>query len=111
MSDAPERHSVRKAAPRLAKPGSARSTRARAAAVGAERQRAHPGGERGGGAGAAAAGRAAEVPGIAGDAGERAVADRLPAELGRRRLAEEDRPVLAQPRDRRRVLAPLALRR
>ena len=47
-----------------------------------------------------------DVPRIARDAGERAVGDRLPAELGRGRLADQHRALLAQPRGRRRVLVP-----
>ncbi len=46
---------------------------------------------------------AVELPRIAGDAGERAVADPDPAELGQGGLAENDRALLAQAGDRGRV--------
>ena len=63
----------------------------RAAAVGAQRQRDHAGRQRGRAPAARAAGRALEVPRVARDALQRAVGDALPAELGRRRLAERAR--------------------
>ena len=47
-----------------------------------------------------------EVPGVAGDAGQRAVGHRLPAELRRGGLADQHRTLLAQARGRRRVLVP-----
>ena len=46
------------------------------------------------------------VPGVAGDAGEGAVADGLPAELGRGGLAEQHGALLAQARHHGRVLVP-----
>src|SRR5205823_9103116 len=70
----------------------------RSAAVAAEMQRSHAGRRSDRGAGAAAARRVAAAPWIASDAGERAIADRLPAELGRGGLAEQHRAVLAQAR-------------
>ena len=51
------------------------------------------------GAGRRGAGIQAVLPGIVRDAGQRAVADAHPAELGRRRLAEDDRARAAQARD------------
>ena len=55
----------------------------------------------------AAAGRAARrvvrIPRIAGDAGQRTVANANPAVLGHAGLAEDDRALLAQARDRRRI--------
>ena len=63
-----------------------------------------PAGDRGGRAGARAARRLAEIPRIAGDAGERAVADRLAAELAGGGLADQDarRPLArARPTARR----------
>src|SRR5438309_128300 len=96
---APEVHSTVKASCGEAKPGSA-------AAVGADGEGADAGGERRRRAGAAAAGGAGEVPGIAGDAGERRIAERLPAVFRRRRLAEQHGAVLAQPRHRRGILVP-----
>ena len=69
-----------------------------------------PAGDRGRRAARGAAGRLLRIPRIARDAGERAVGHALPAELGRRGLAEEHRAVLAQPRGRRRVVVPRALR-
>ena len=64
-----------------------------AAAVGAEREGRHPGGHRGCGSGAGAAGGLRRVPGVAGDARERAVAAaRLAPELGRGGLAYDARP-------------------
>ena len=91
--------------------GEARRDPDRAAAVGAEVQGAHA--ERAGGRGAAAraAGRPAGVPGIAGDPGERAVGDRLPAELRRGGLADQHRTLLAQARRGRGVLVPGLLAR
>jgi hypothetical protein len=78
----------------------------RAAAIGADVQSPHA--ERAGdrGAAARAAGRPLGIPGIAGDAGERAVGDRFPAELRRGRLADQHRTLLAQARGCRRVLVP-----
>ena len=51
------------------------------------------------GAGRRGAGIHAVLPGIVRDAGQRAVADAHPAELGRRRLAEDDRARAAQAGD------------
>src|SRR6185312_2489191 len=81
----------------------------RAAAIRAERQRTDAGGERGGGAGARPAGRVGKAPGFAGDAGERTVAQRLPAEFRHGRLAEQHGAMLAQPRHRRTILAPVLI--
>ena len=50
------------------------------------------------------------VPRVAGDAGERAVGDALPAELGRGGLADHHGVVLAQPGDRGRVDVPRLVR-
>ncbi len=77
-----------------------------AAAIGADGEGTDTGGERRGRAGAAAARRVREVPWVARDAGQRRIAERLPAEFRRRRLAEEDGTMLAQPRHRRRILIP-----
>ena len=52
--------------------------------------------------------RALEVPRVARDAGQRAVGDALPAELGRRRLAEQHGAVRAQRGDGGRVVVPRA---
>ena len=51
-----------------------------------------------------AAGRVVRIPRIAGDAGQRTMADADPAMLGHAGLAENDGALLAQPRDRRRIL-------
>ena len=82
----------------------------RPGAVAAEMQGPDPGGARRGGAGAAAARGAREVPRVARDPGQRAVAQRFPAEFRCRRLAEDDSTGLAQPRRRRRVLGPVLVR-
>src|SRR5262249_60508274 len=75
---------------------------ARARAVRALMQRAEAGGRGGAGARAGAARRHRRVPWIARAAGERAVAEPLPAELRRRRLAEHDAAgLLETPYERR----------
>ena len=76
----------------------------RAAAVGAERERPLAGGDRRGGATRRAARGAREVPRIARGAEERAVGQRLVAELRRGRLADQDGAGLAEPPHRDRVL-------
>src|SRR5208282_5735344 len=76
-------------------------------AVAAEMQGPDPGGARRSGAGAAAPRRAREVPRVAGDSGQRAVAQRLPAELGGGGLAEDDGTGLSQARRCRRILGPV----
>ncbi len=65
-----------------------------------------PGGAGGGRTRAAASGGALQVPRVAGDAGQGAVADRLPAEFRGRRLAEENSAAFPKPRDRRCILVP-----
>ena len=82
----------------------------RAAAVRAQRERHHAGAERRGAATARAARRRRRVPGIAGDAVQGRVGHALPAELGRRRLAREDRAVPPQRSDGGRVGVPRLLR-
>ncbi len=57
-------------------------------------------------AASAAARRMREVPRISRDPGQRRITERLPAVFRRRRLAEKDGAVLAQPGDRRRILVP-----
>ena len=76
----------------------------RAAGIGADRERTDAGRHGGGAAAAAAAGGAFDVPRVAGDPAERRVGDRLPAEFGRRGLAEEHRTFTAQPGGDRRIL-------
>ncbi len=76
----------------------------RARAVAALVQRAESGRRRGTRPGRGSPGAVAVAPRVMRDAGERAVTDRRPAELGRRGLAEHDRPRLRQPRNQRRVL-------
>ena len=78
----------------------------RAPTVGAHGEGTEPGGHRGRRPAAASAGAALEVPGVAGDARERAVRDELVSELGGGGLAEDHRPVLAQARDRGRIVHP-----
>src|SRR6202043_2608943 len=75
----------------------------RARPVGAEVEMAEIEQRRGRGPAGGAAGGAVELPRIAGEAGERAVTGPDPAELGQGGLAENDRAVLAQARDRRRI--------
>ena len=70
----------------------------RAAAVAADVERRHPGDGRDRGTAGRAAGRARRVPRVAGVAGERAVAQALPAQLRRRGLAQQRRARLEQPR-------------
>ena len=82
----------------------------RSAAVGADRQRTHAGGDRRGAAARRSARRLRRVPRVARDAGQRAVGHALPAELRRRVLAEQHRPALAQPRHRRRIVSPRTCR-
>ena len=82
----------------------------RAAAVGAHRERAQSGGQRGRRAAAAPAGAALEIPRVPRDARERAVRDELVAELRGGGLPEDHRPVLAQARDRRSVVEPRLIR-
>ncbi len=67
----------------------------RAAGIGAHREGADAGEHRRGAAAAGPARTALQVPRVAGDAGERRVGGRLPAEFGGRGLAEKDR-VLAR---------------
>src|SRR5262249_60631659 len=62
----------------------------RSGAVRALMDRSEPGGRGGAGARARAARRHPGVPGVACDTRHRAVAEALPAELRRRRLAEQD---------------------
>ena len=73
----------------------------RAAAVGAEMQRPHAAGSGHRSTSAGPARRQGRVPGIAGYSGERGIRDALPAELRRRRLAQQDGAFLAQARDGR----------
>src|SRR5690348_1531451 len=72
----------------------------RPAAVGAECERRDAGGDRGRGAGARAARGLCRIPRIARDAGERAIADRLAAELAGGGLADQDRARLLHAFDR-----------
>ncbi len=76
----------------------------RAAAIAAGRQRHDACRHQCGRAAAGAAGRAGNIPGIARDAGQRAVGDALPSEFGRRRLAEEHGAGLTQAGDAGRIL-------
>ena len=87
--------------------GKGRRDADRPGAIGAEVQRRDAGGAGGRGTGAAAARGAFQIPRVAGDAGERAVADRLPAEFRGRGLTEDDGTSLAQPRDGGAVLRPI----
>ena len=73
-----------------------------------QRARAQRHGSRAAAAGPARGAR--EVVRVARDARQRGVRDALPAELGRRRPADEHGAVLAQPRDGGRVLVPTAPR-
>ena len=82
----------------------------RAGAVAADMQRRNAGGAGRGRAGAAASRCVLQIPRVAGHAGQRAVADRLPAEFRGRGLAENDRAGLAQARHCRRVLRPILRR-
>ncbi len=75
----------------------------RAADVGADVQRPVPGRGRGAGAGAAAAGTFAQIPRIARERMKAREARREHAVVGHRRLAEDHRTRLAQPRGRRRI--------
>ena len=72
----------------------------RAAGVGADMQRPEPRRAGRARAGGRAAGGVVRVPRVAGDAVQRAVAGRLPAELGRRGLADDHRAGRLQPRPR-----------
>ena len=83
----------------------------RAAAVGAERDRPQAAGHRGGGAAAGAARVRARSHGIARDAEQGIVGDRLVAELRGVRLAEDDRAARLQPADGRRCPPPAPARR
>ena len=76
----------------------------RAAAIAAGGQRHDARRDQGGRAAAGAAGRAGSIPGVARDAGQRAVRNPLPAEFRSRCLAEEHRAGLTQARDTRRIL-------
>ena len=91
-------------------PGECAGNADRPGAVAAEMQRPDPGGARRSRAGAAAARSARQLPWVAGDPGQRTVAQRFPAEFGGRRLAENDRARLAQPRRRRSILGPVLAR-
>ncbi len=78
----------------------------RSAAVGTERKRRQARCEGGGRAARGAAWRLRGVPGVARDAGQRAVGRTFPAEFRRRGLADQHRPRFAQSRDRRRIVRP-----
>ena len=80
--------------------------RDRAAAVGADRPRAHAEPDRGAAAAAGAARCAPGVPRVAGDAVPDRVRHALPGELRRGGLAEEDRAASRAAARRRRVLVP-----
>src|SRR5207302_11033375 len=85
-------------------PGECGGDADRAGAVAADMDGRDPGGAGRGGAGAAAPGGMLAVPPVAGYPGQRRVAERLPAEFGCCRLAEDHRSGLAQPRHRRTIL-------
>src|SRR4029077_6974727 len=85
-------------------PGEGGGNADRAGAVAADMQGTDAGGAARGRPGAAAAGGGLRVPGVAGDPGQGAVADRLPAEFRGRGLAENDGAGLAQTRRRRGIL-------
>ena len=92
--------------------GEGRGNADRAAPVSAESERRDPGRDGCGAAGARASRRQREVERIAGDAGQRRIADRLAAKLACRRLADQDRARRAGALDRRRIdLADVALHR
>ena len=75
----------------------------RPATVGAERERRHAAGDAGRRARARAPGCLRQVPGIAGDARQGAVADRLAAELAGGRLSDDDAACLPDALHRRRI--------
>src|SRR5262249_50101503 len=62
-------------------------------------------------AGGGPARRLAGVPGVARPSGERVIGDGLPPDLGHRGLADEDRALLAQTGNRRRVVRRRRVRR
>ena len=78
--------------------GESRRDADRAAAVGADMQRAHAERRRRRRAAARSARRLRQIPGIAGDARARAVGHALPAEFRRRRFAQQHGAVLEKPR-------------
>src|SRR5436305_13531834 len=82
----------------------------RACTVAADMQRPQPGGTGRSRAGTAAAWSTREVPRVAGGSGQRAIAQRFPAEFRGCRLADYYRAGLAQPGRRRRILRPVLIR-
>src|SRR5262249_34733984 len=83
----------------------------RPAAVGSEMDIAHAEHDGGHGAAGGSARRFARVPRVARHSGERAIGDGFPAELGHRGLADEDRALLAQAGNRRRIMRRRRIRR
>ncbi len=83
--------------------GERRGNADRASAIRAERNRRHPRRDACRRATARSTRRLAWIPGVAGDAGQRRIADGLAAELARRRLADDAGPRAAQALDGRSV--------